>query len=126
MKLDRWNPGAHFVRMRKVGVRHSGGGKIIVSAMKIDGYMIRAEYNGELLCLDGTNKAAQVALRGEDHDQGPLMLPVSDIAAVELKPASVLANGRLTVRTKDGRKYSAHFRRKQQADWERLEAALGI
>lgn len=96
------------------------------AGMQVDGYMIRAEYDGNRLCLDGTNKAAQVALRGGEYDQGPLVIPVEAITEVAFKPASVLSNGKLVVRTRDGKAYQAHFRRKQQQDWERLHQALGI
>jgi hypothetical protein len=94
--------------------------------MKVQGYMIVAEYDGNRLCLDATNKAAQVALRGPQWDQGPLILPIEDITEVDLKPASELANGRLTVRTRGGESYVAHFRRKQQGEWARLVDVLGI
>lgn len=112
--------------MRNDSLGNQSGRPNYPQSMHVDGYMIRAEYDGARLCLDGTNRAAQVALRGPEAGQGPLILPVEDIAAVELKAASVLANGKMVVTTRDGRRYQAHFRRKQQADWDRLVAALGI
>lgn len=94
--------------------------------MKVQGYMIVAEYDGNRLCLDGTNKAARVALRGAEHDQGPVEIPIEDITEVALKSASVFTNGKLVVQTRDGKAYTAHFRRKQQQEWVGLHSLLGI
>jgi hypothetical protein len=92
--------------------------------MHAHGYMLEVQYDGHTLTAEGTNKASQTALRGQDYAAGPLVLPREDIARVELKPASALTNGRLTVHTADGGKYVLHFRRKQADDFTALAAAL--
>lgn len=92
--------------------------------MHTHGHMIEVEYDGQRLTVTGTNKASRAALRGADHGAGPLILERADITAVDVKPPTVLANGRLTVHTSSGDRYLLHFRRKQAADFTELADAL--
>jgi len=80
--------------------------------MKADGYMVDAEYDGATLTMRGHNKAARIALAGRDHATD-VMIPRDRITAVDLKPASMLVNGTVTVHTVDGGKHVLHFRKKQ-------------
>lgn len=57
-------------------------------------------------------------------DGDSVSIPRSAILSVELKDASMLTNGNLIVHTVDGKKYQAHFRRKQSADFAGLAATL--
>lgn len=91
--------------------------------MHARGYMLEVEYDGQTLTAEGTTKAARIALRGAEHDQGPLILNRADITQVDHKPASALTNGRLTLHTAGGR-YVLHFRRKQAGAFTELAAAL--
>lgn len=93
--------------------------------MDMDGYMVRVSLRDGVLTAEGKNKAAQVALRGEERNQGPVVLPVSDIERVEHKAANALVNGRVTVHATGGRKYVLHFRRKSNAEFAELARALG-
>lgn len=93
--------------------------------MDMNGYMVRVSYVGDVLTAEGTNKASQVALAGQDHAAGPVVVPRSDIARVEYRPASVLANGRVTVHTVQGRKHVLHFRRKDSEAFTQLAQVLG-
>lgn len=86
--------------------------------------MVEAEWDGVALRARGSNRASRVALAGEDHDGGDVVVPAGDIASVRFKGASLLANGSLTVTTVAGRKYQLHFRRKQQDGFEELASAL--
>ena len=88
------------------------------------GYMIEAVIDGDVLVLHGTNKAARVALAGEDHAQD-VVVPLGSITRTEWKSAGPLVNGRLVVHA-DGRRYQVHFRRKHQGDMERLADRLGV
>lgn len=92
--------------------------------MNVDGYMVRVSLEGDVLTAEGTNKASRVALAGQDHAAGPVVLQRSDITAVEYRAAGVLTNGRVTVRAGD-RSYVLHFRRKQQAGFLELAQVLG-
>lgn len=92
--------------------------------MNVDGYMVRVSLEGDVLTAEGTNKASRVALAGQDHAAGPVVLQRSDITAVEYRPASTWANGRVTVHA-GGSRYVLHFRRKQQGAFLELAQALG-
>ena len=85
---------------------------------------VAAQRDGETLTVTARNKAAQIALRGPDHREGPLVLRADEIASTELKPATALVNGRITVRTTAGRTYPLHFRRRSNAEFARLYKAL--
>lgn len=94
------------------------------SARTVDGYMIRARWDGTILELQATNKFARVALLGPDAGEADTVkLPVANIHAVTLKEAGALTNGSLTVVSGD-RKYQAHFLRKDQASWLQLAEEL--
>lgn len=90
---------------------------------QIRGYMVEVEFDGQTLRARGTNKAARVALAGEDHEQD-VVLPRDQIQQVNLKPASMLVNGNLRVTSTAGKTYQLHFRKKQTADFEQLAQAL--
>lgn len=93
--------------------------------MELNGYMVRVSFDGDVLTAEGTNKAAQVALRGQDRLEGPVVVPVAQVERVEHKAANPMANGRVTVHTTDGRKYVLHFRRKDREAFAQLAVALG-
>lgn len=92
----------------------------------MDGYMIDVECDEEILRVRGKNKAARVALAGEAHSEGDVVIPRSTIATVTFKGASMLVNGNLIVTTTDGKKCQMHFRKKQQADFRSLAQELGV
>jgi hypothetical protein len=89
-----------------------------------EGYMVEADWDGATLVARGTNKMGRVALAGEGHADGDVVLPRESIADVTFKKASRMVNGNLTVRTVDGRKYQLHFRRKTADQFDALHAAL--
>lgn len=93
--------------------------------MRLRGYMQEVELTNEALTIEGTNKAARVALRAEEHDRGPLVVPRSEITSVEHKPGNALVNGHITIHTTDGKKAILHFRRKSNAEFAALAEALG-
>lgn len=93
--------------------------------MDVDGYMVRVSFDGTTLTAEGTNKMGRVALAGEDHDAGPVQIPVSEIQRVEFKQASAMVNGKITVHTAAGRKYQLHFRKKQRDGFTALAQQLG-
>jgi hypothetical protein len=86
--------------------------------------MIEVQYDGETLRVHGKNKAARVALAGEDHATD-VIVPRVAIAQVKFKDANPLVNGNLIVTTNEGRRYQLHFRRKQRDDFRELAKALG-
>jgi len=92
--------------------------------MHARGYMLEVEYDGHTLTATGTTKASQVALRGQQRNDGPLVLRREDITQVDVKPASMLTNGHLALHTTGGDRYVLHFRRKQADDFTELAAAL--
>jgi len=95
------------------------------------------------LTAHGRNKAAQFGMSGKvGHDlpeastgddvkasvheasANDLVLRREEMAEVELKDASMLVNGRLTIITTDGNRHILHFRRKQRDDFHALAEAL--
>lgn len=92
--------------------------------MKIQGHMIEVDWDGHALRARGTNKAAHVALRGQNHAAGDVVLPREAIASVTFKGANPLVNGNLTVTATDGQKYQLHFRRKHASQFEALARDL--
>jgi len=90
----------------------------------MDGYRIDVECDEQSLRVRAKNKAAGVALKGEAHGDGAVVIPQSTIFGVKFKAASMLIKGRLSVTTTDGHKYRMHFRKKQQGDFERLQQEL--
>lgn len=93
--------------------------------MKISGYMNEVEWDGATLTARGTNKASRIALAGEDHAAGDVVIPRGAMASVRFKDASRLVNGNLTISTEQGRRYQLHFRRKHADDFRALAAELG-
>lgn len=100
--------------------------------MQAHGYMNEVEWDGATLTARGTNKTSHLTLRGTDKVTmpddyaGPVRLRRDEIATVTLKKATLLVNGRVTVKTTDGREYRLHFRKgKQEAPFAELAAALG-
>lgn len=93
----------------------------------VQGYMVEADWDGEVLRARGTNKAGRVALAGEDHDQGDVVIPRSEMAEVKFKPTKFggTVNGNLVVTTTGGRKYQLHFRKKHEQGFRELAEALG-
>lgn len=89
-----------------------------------EGYMIEADFDGTTLRVRGKNKAARVALAGENHDQD-VVLSREQIASAEIKDAGMMTNGNLRVRSVDGKTYQLHFRKKQADGMKQLAAALG-
>lgn len=92
--------------------------------MNVRGYMIDVTLTDETLTVEGTNKPARMALRGDQHGDGPLVIPRADITGVEHKKANALVNGAVTVKTTNGDRYVLHFRKKSQDDFAELAAAL--
>lgn len=92
--------------------------------MNARGYMIEVTLTDDALTVEGTTKPARMALRGQDHDAGPLVIPRTQIAGVDHKRASALVNGSVVVQTVDGGRYVLHFRKKSQDDFAALAAAL--
>ena len=90
----------------------------------MDGYRIDVECDEQSLRVRAKNNAARVALTGEAHGDGAVVIPRSMIADAKFKAASMFVKGKLSVRTTDGHKYRMHFRKKQQGDFERLTREL--
>ena len=88
--------------------------------------MIEVTWYGNTLVVHGKNKAARVALAGEGHGDGDVVIPRYEIDHVTFKDANALVNGNLTVHTTGGRKYQLHFRRKQRDDFRELAKQLGV
>lgn len=91
----------------------------------VPGYGITATYQDDTLTVEGNNKAARMALAGQDHDKGPVVIPRGAVQSVEWKPAGRITNGNLTVHTVDGRKVQLHFLRKHADGMAGLARALG-
>ena len=87
--------------------------------------MIEGSCDHEALVVRGKNKAARVALAGEAHADGDVVIPRTTIAAVDTKEPSALVNGKVVVTTSAGQKVQMHFRKKQKDDWAALAQALG-
>jgi hypothetical protein len=92
--------------------------------MHLRGYMIEVTLTDDSLTIEGTTKPARIALRGQQHGDGPVVVPRGDIAQVEHKAASALVNGKVRVQTKAGEKYDLHFRKKSQDEFAALAEAL--
>lgn len=98
--------------------------------MEITGYMCRVSWDGETLTLTATNKMSAVALLGHElMDQAraadDLSVRLTGWDSLEVKRAGALTNGALTVEA-GGRKYVAHFRRKDNAAFAELAKQLGV
>lgn len=90
----------------------------------MDGYMTDVQWDGATLRVHGKNKAARVALAGEDHGSD-VVVTRDQIADVGYRKAGAMVNGRVDVRTVDGKRYQLHFRKKQAAGFEQLARDLG-
>jgi hypothetical protein len=90
----------------------------------VDGYMIDVQWDGQTLRVKGKNKAARIALAGENHEQD-IVVSRDEIASVKFRDANTLANGNLDVRTEAGQRYQLHFRKKQRDDFRALAQELG-
>lgn len=88
------------------------------------GYMVEADFDGSTLRMRGSNKAARVALAGEDHEHD-VVLTREQVASADLKDAGMMTNGNLRIRSADGKTYQLHFRKKQADGMKALAAALG-
>lgn len=88
-----------------------------------EGYLIDVDYDGQQLRVHGRNKAARIALAGQDHEND-VVVAVSDIERVDFRDANALVNGAVVVHTRDGRKYQLHFRRKQRDAFRELSSTL--
>lgn len=86
--------------------------------------MTDVQWDGATLRVHGKNKAARIALAGEDHDQD-VEVARDEIASVGFRNASMLVNGRVDVRTLDGKRYQLHFRRKNRDAFAQLAQDLG-
>jgi hypothetical protein len=84
--------------------------------------MTDVSWDGSTLRVHGKNKAARVALAGQDHATD-VVIPRDRITAVTIKDANMLVNGNLRV-TADGKTYQLHFRRKQAEDFRALAESL--
>lgn len=123
--------------------------------MKIQGYMVEVEWDGQTLRARGTNKASHFALMGQNDvdvdehvrpDQSrtqmakgtaaairkmsaipdELVLDRADFTVEKFKLANPFINGNLVLRTAAGRQHQIHFRKKHNEDFATLAAALGV
>ena len=58
----------------------------------MDGYMIDVSRDEQTLSVRGKNKAAKIALAGEAHGDGDVVIPRFTIAGVRFKGANMLVN----------------------------------
>jgi len=123
--------------------------------MKVSGHMNEIEWDGQTLRARGTNKAAHFALMGQndvnqddyirpDQSRGDmvkglgkfakdsaaipdaLVLDADEFTVEKFKTATALVDGQLVLRTREGRKYQLHFRKKHNDDFAALAASLGV
>lgn len=121
--------------------------------MKVKGYMVEVEWDGQTLRARGTNKASHFALLGptdvdiEEHVQEgqdgyeslqglrdaaratatlpeELVLDADEFTVEKFKPANMLVNGQLVLRTSRGKQHQLHFRRKHNDDFTALAEAI--
>jgi hypothetical protein len=106
--------------------------------MKIEGYGVTCEFDGETLVLSATNLVSRKALLGPRSLAEPaggttegvrihgnsVVVPISLVTGLKVDQPSALVNGCLTIYTSGGAKYRAHFRRRQADDFASLEAAI--
>lgn len=88
------------------------------------GYGITATFDDNTLTIEGNNKAARIALAGQDHADGPVRVAASEITDLAWKSAGRLTNGNLTVTTGSGKRFQMHFLKKHSAGMEALMKAL--
>lgn len=84
-----------------------------------EGYGIDATLTPTELRVHGRNKMARIALRGEEHAAGDVVLPLEQIASVDHQRPKMggMVNGHVIVRTVDEKKYELHYRAKKHADF---------
>lgn len=87
--------------------------------------MIDVQWDGQTLRVHGKNKAARIALNGQDHDDD-VIIPRERIAKVELRTPKLMGsiNGCLTVTTTLGTKHRLNFRAKTADEFKALAAEL--
>jgi hypothetical protein len=91
----------------------------------LKGYGCTVDWDGGRLTITANNKAAKVALLGEDWERGSVTLPREQIESVSCKKGiPVVSNGALKVFAKDGRKFVAHYLNKADAEFQALAAQL--
>lgn len=89
------------------------------------GYGIQVEYDGTHVVVTGTNKAARIALAGQAHKDGPVVIPVSELAEViPVREPGALRNGELQLTTTSGATYRLHYLKKHAADMTALRDTL--
>lgn len=99
--------------------------RTLLPMLTAQGYGVTASYDGQALTMEGTNKAARMALAGQHHAAGPVVVDREAISEVTWKPAGRLTNGNLQVFTQDGGRYQLHFLRKHTDDMAALARQLG-
>jgi hypothetical protein len=92
--------------------------------VKVKGYGCEAEWDGTVLRARGTNKAAHKALAGDLSHEGDVLVRRADIVRTSYKPPSRITNGRVNIRTGDGRRYQLHFLKKHNG-FDELARQLG-
>lgn len=99
----------------------------MTDAQQIRGHLVEVTWDGTTLTANGTTKASQVVLRGEQRNEGPAVLTRDQITEVTFKDASALVNGRLPGRAPapDGARYILHFRRKLAEPFRAFAAEVG-
>lgn len=85
----------------------------------MEGYGLNVHYDGASVQVQPTKFLARAALGAND-----LTVPICDIASLQFKSAGRLANGRLELRTREGKRYQLHFTREQQPGFEVLRTEL--
>jgi len=76
--------------------------------------------------------AAEVRARGKQAIKDTLSVPdalvldADEFTVEKFKTANTLVNGQLVLRTREGRKYQLHFRKKHNDDFAALAASLGV
>lgn len=88
--------------------------------------MVEAEWDGDVLTVRGTTRAGRVALLGEDHAAGEVVIPAGRISSVRLKEPALFGavNGNLIVTTVEGRRFQLHYRRKSAEEFRALAESL--
>jgi len=94
-----------------------------MTTTNLHGYLIEIELTEDALTVVPRNKVARMALLGEDHGQGDLVLARADITSVVSKEPTWATNGHLRVAA-NGKVYTLHFRRKHRDDMHTLLTAL--
>ncbi|WP_193510485.1 hypothetical protein [Cryobacterium sp. BB736] len=111
----------------------------------IEGYGCVVSWDGNTLRAKGTNKFTHRALMGQNRDlkesdidgmtskevvsavmtiPDELTLTRGQFTVEKFRLGNPVTNGNLMLRTDDGVKYELHFRRKSNADFEKLVGAL--